>query len=146
MWKLSIGQLGWLDDDVLSSIVPGPIDLQHLTEMTDGNGQLRLACVLNYRMSLFKGSLPHDTEVPPVGQFASCLITQRLFHAPRLWKRASGNLFADVTDNSHVCLIKNLPLFLQCTPCSSSAPEQMSEVAVMEERPDKTAEKYHHKF
>ncbi len=32
--------------------------------------------------------------------FASGLKTQRLFHAPRLWKRAAGDLFAEATDYS----------------------------------------------
>src|SRR6266550_4411244 len=30
-----------------------------LTEMTDGNGQLLLTCLLDYRISLFEGSLPN---------------------------------------------------------------------------------------
>ena len=45
--------------ELLVGIVPGAIDLQQLTEMTDGKGQLLLACVLNYRMSRFMGSLPN---------------------------------------------------------------------------------------
>ena len=32
--------------------------------------------------------------------FASCLKTQRLFHAPLLWKRAAGDLFVEATDYS----------------------------------------------
>src|SRR5438876_6495183 len=51
--------LRWLDRDMLSGIVPGAIDLQQHTEMTDGNGQLLLTCLLDYRMSLLKGSLPN---------------------------------------------------------------------------------------
>jgi hypothetical protein len=35
-----------------------------------------------------------------VEQCASCLITQRLFHAPLLWKRAAGDLFVEATDYS----------------------------------------------
>src|SRR6266496_2107336 len=53
------GPLGWLNQDVLLGIVPGAIDLQQLTEMTDRKGQLLLARVFNYRMSLLKGSLPN---------------------------------------------------------------------------------------
>jgi hypothetical protein len=53
------GLLGWLDDAVLSGIIPGAIDLQQLTEMTNGYGQFLLARVFDYRMSLLKGSLPN---------------------------------------------------------------------------------------
>jgi len=51
--------LGWRNLDVLFGIVPGAINLQQLAEMTNGNGLLLLTCVFNYRMSLFKGSLPN---------------------------------------------------------------------------------------
>src|SRR6266700_140443 len=34
--------LGWLNHHVLFAIVPGPIDLQQLAEMTSGHGQLLL--------------------------------------------------------------------------------------------------------
>ncbi len=46
------GQLRGLESAMLSGIVPGAIDLQQLAEMTDGKGQLLLACLLDYRMSL----------------------------------------------------------------------------------------------
>ena len=51
--------LRWLNDGMLSVIVPSAIDLQQLAETTDGNGQLLLASVLDHRMPLFKGSLPN---------------------------------------------------------------------------------------
>src|SRR5712692_3077937 len=51
--------LGWLTSNVLFAIVTGAIDLQQLAEMTSGNGQLFLTYLLDYRMSLFKGSLPN---------------------------------------------------------------------------------------
>lgn len=35
-----------------------------------------------------------------------------------------------------VCLMNNLPLALSRMPCASPAPEQMSEVVVLEERPE----------
>ena len=54
-----LSPLGWLDGDMGLGIVPGAIDLQQLAEMSDGKGQLLLACVFNYRMSLLKGSLPN---------------------------------------------------------------------------------------
>jgi hypothetical protein len=54
--------LGWRNLDVLFGIVPGAIHLQQLAEMTNGNGLLLLTCVFNYRMSLFKGSLPNASD------------------------------------------------------------------------------------
>src|SRR6266516_1058383 len=53
------GPLGWLNQDVVFAIVPGAIDLQQLAEMANGKGLLLLACAIDYRMSLFKGSLPN---------------------------------------------------------------------------------------
>src|SRR5438128_4425531 len=53
------GPLGWLHQDVAFAIVPSTIDLQQLAEMANGNGQLLLACAIDYRMSLLKGSLPN---------------------------------------------------------------------------------------
>src|SRR6266566_2932642 len=51
--------LGWLNHHVLFAIVPGPIDLQQLAEMTSGNGQLLLTCLLDYRMSpVLAGACP----------------------------------------------------------------------------------------
>src|SRR5712692_4451115 len=53
------GPLGWLSQDVLPGIVPSAIDLQQLTEVTNGHGLRLLTCLFNYRMSLLKGSLPN---------------------------------------------------------------------------------------
>src|SRR6266581_5028733 len=82
--------LRWLDRDMLSGIVPGAIDLQQLTEMTDGNGQLLLTCLLDYRMSLFKGSLPNAFFSSAFSK-ASC---------PQ--KRSSSAIFASADGASEV--------------------------------------------
>jgi len=39
--------LGWLSQDVSPGIVPSAIDLQQLTEVTNGKGLLLLTCLFN---------------------------------------------------------------------------------------------------
>src|SRR5439155_13476808 len=53
------GPLGWRNLNMVPLIVPSAIDLQQLTEVTNGKGLLLLTCLINYRMSLLKGSLPN---------------------------------------------------------------------------------------
>src|SRR6266487_733127 len=83
-------QLRWLDGAVLPLIVPGTIDLQQLAEMTNGKGQLLLARVFNYRMSLLKGSLPNAFFSSAFSR-ASC---------PQ--KRSSSAIFASAVGGSEV--------------------------------------------
>ncbi len=47
---------------MLLVVVPGAIDLQQLAEAPDGKGLLLLARLVDYRVSLLKGSLPNAPD------------------------------------------------------------------------------------
>src|SRR6266704_6011998 len=85
-----LGSLGWLNQDVLFGIIPGTIDLQQLAEMTHGNGLLLLTCLLDYRMSLLKVSLPNA--------FFSSVFSKA--NCPQ--KRSSSAIFASADAGSEV--------------------------------------------